>query len=401
MSSTPIANTKISAEETDQENRDLAKRMDSLVESIAAVTSGLNLDETLQAIVDSARSLVNCRYGALGILANDKTLESFLVSGISEEQIQAIGPYPTGKGLLGLLIQSPDPIRIDNIGKHPMSYGFPPGHPQMTTFLGVPIKIRGKLFGNIYLTDKLAQSNESQTPSRSKIAPFSSADERLLIALAAIAGIAIENTRLHQRAAQLVLTSDRERIARDLHDLVIQRLFAIGMSLQSTVNIIEDEISRDHLIEIIDNIDDTISDIRKTIFSLGNKETTFKSMLIETVNNISPALGFKPKINLQGHVDILVNQQLGEHLLAVLKESLSNILRHAKATEAKVNLHVANTVTLIVEDNGKGLANAERKGFGLSNMEERAKLLGGSFTLSTSDLGGLMLNWSVPNTLYP
>ncbi len=383
------------------DNRDLAQRMDSLIEAIAAVTSGLNIDETLQNIVDSARSLIHCRYCALGIMGSDNWLEKFLVSGIEEEEIQRIGDLPVGKGLLGLLIQSPYPIRIDDLSSHPMSYGFPANHPKMTTFLGVPIAIRGKIFGNLYLTDKTDQASGEPATPRPKAVPFTYTDERLAIALAAIAGIAIENTRLHQRAAQLVLTADRERIARDLHDIVIQRLFAIGMSLQSTVNILEDDIGKERIDRIIDDLDSTIADIRKTIFSLGNKEATFKSMIIETIDNSAQFLGFKPKLSLSGHVDILVNHQLGEHLLAVLKEALSNILRHAKATEVKVHLQVDQYITLTVEDNGRGMEGNEKRGFGLSNMEERAKLLSGSFDISASQLGGLMIKWSVPNGLNP
>jgi len=382
------------------DTRDLAQRMDSLIEAISAVTSGLNIDETLQNIVDSARLLIHCRYCALGIMGNDDQLENFLVSGLSEEQIKKIGDLPVGKGLLGLLIQSPYPIRVDDLGSHPMSYGFPPNHPKMTTFLGVPIVIRGKVFGNLYLTDKIDQSSGEPASPRSKIIPFTYTDERLVIALAAIAGIAIENTRLHQRAAQLVLTADRERIARDLHDIVIQRLFAIGMSLQSTVNILEDDIGKERIDRIIDDLDSTIADIRKTIFSLGNKETTFKSMIMETVDNAAQFLGFKPQLTLNGHVDILVNQQLGEHLLAVLKEGLSNILRHAKATQVKVHLQVDRYITLTIEDNGRGMGANVKRGFGLSNMEERAKLLSGSFDLSPSQLGGVIIKWSVPNDLY-
>ncbi len=365
--------------------------MDSLIEAVTVITSGLNLDETLQHIVDSARSLMNCRYGALGVIGTDKKIEKFLVSGITSEETAKIGSYPEGKGLLGLLIQSPVPVRISDISSHPMSYGFPVWHPEMKTFLGVPIKIENRLFGNLYLTDKL-----NSYGGGNRVIEFTPGDERLAVALAAIAGIAIENTRLHRRAAQLILASDRERIAMDLHDLIIQRLFAIGMSLQGMINVLDDEISKDRLSEIIDGLDGTIADIRKTIFSLGNKENTFKSLVIKTADEAAILLGYKPKLNLIGHIDTLVSKQLGEHILAVLKESLSNILRHAKATEVKITLEAAEKITLTVEDNGRGIAEQHNKGFGLSNMEERAKLLGGSFILSSPKEGGLRLKWSVP-----
>ncbi|MCL5048514.1 MAG: GAF domain-containing sensor histidine kinase [Firmicutes bacterium] len=374
-------------------DRDISQRMDSLVEAVTVITSGLNLSETLQHIADSARSLMHCRYSALGILGADNKIEKFIISGINEEEADRIGPYPEGKGLLGLLIQSPTPVRIDDISKHPLSYGFPPKHPMMKTFLGVPIKIENRVFGNLYLTDKL---NSYSQNADDMVIGFTAADERLAMALSAIAGIAIENTRLHQRAAQLILASDRERIARDLHDLIIQRLFAIGMSLQGMINVMDDDVSKERLAEVIDGLDGTIADIRKTIFSLGNKDNTFKSAFITTVEEASELLGYKPKLNLIGHIDTLIDRHLGDHILAVLKEGLSNILRHAKATEVTITLEADDEISLTIKDNGRGIKEKGANGFGLANMEERAKLLGGSFSISSLETGGSCLKWAVP-----
>src|SRR6478672_11206799 len=188
-----------------------------------AIGSDLDLEATLRHIIEAARDLVDAQYGALGVLNPERTgLSEFITVGIDDETRRAIGPLPKGHGILGLLIADPRPLRLPDLTEHPDSYGFPPHHPPMTSFLGVPVMVRGEVFGNLYLTDK--QSAEV----------FTDVDEELTVALAAAAGVAIENARLHARVRDLALLEDRERIAMDLHDTVIQRIFATGMSLQAT-----------------------------------------------------------------------------------------------------------------------------------------------------------------------
>src|SRR5262245_3469162 len=178
-------------------------------------------------IVESSVELVDARFGALGVLDETHTrLAQFITVGIDAARRQAIGDLPEGHGILGLLILDARPLRLPDLRRHPDSYGFPPNHPPMTTFLGVPIRVRDEVFGNLYLTDKRSGGE------------FTSADEELVVGLAAAAGVAIENARLHARVHELALVQDRERIARDLHDTVIQRLFATGMSLQGTARLV-------------------------------------------------------------------------------------------------------------------------------------------------------------------
>jgi GAF domain-containing protein len=159
-----------------------------LFDAVMAIGSDLDLAVTLRRIIEAARALVDAQYGALGVLDPERTgLSEFITVGLADENRKAIGPLPIGHGILGLLIADPRPLRLPDLNEHPESFGFPPNHPPMTSFLGVPIMVRGEVFGNLYLTDK--QSAEV----------FTDVDEELTVALAAAAGVAIENTRLHVR----------------------------------------------------------------------------------------------------------------------------------------------------------------------------------------------------------
>src|SRR4051794_29273198 len=207
-----------------------------------AIGADLDLAAMLRRIIEAARALVDAEYGALGVLNPERTgLSEFITVGIGDEVRKAIGPLPKGHGILGLLIADPRPLRLPDLNEHPDSFGFPPNHPPMTSFLGVPIMVRGEVFGNLYLTDK--QSAEV----------FTDVDEELTVALAAAAGIAIENARLHVRVRDLALLEDRERIAMDLHDTVIQQLFATGMSLQATARLAGDREVQSRIEQSVDD----------------------------------------------------------------------------------------------------------------------------------------------------
>src|SRR5687768_2746109 len=200
------------------------QRLRQLLDAVLAIGADLDLAGMLRRIIDSAVDLVDAQYGALGVLDESRTrLSQFITAGIDDDARRAIGNLPEGHGILGLLIVDAKPLRLPDLTEHPDSYGFPPNHPPMRSFLGVPIRVRDEVFGNLYLTDK------------STAEVFTDVDEELVIGLAAAAGVAIENARLLTRVNDLALSEDRERIARDLHDTVIQRLFATGMLLQSTL----------------------------------------------------------------------------------------------------------------------------------------------------------------------
>jgi len=212
------------------------QRLPALLDAVISISSDLSLDATLRRIVEAARLLVEARYGALGVIAEDgEQLSDFITVGIDPDVVSTVGDSPRGKGILGLIISDPHPLRLPDLTEHPKAYGFPPGHPAMRSFLGVPISVRGRVFGNLYLTEKSAG------------APFTPEDEGIVLALAGAAGVAIDNARLYEEAqraqrdrGRLAVYEDRDRIARDLHDLVIQRLFATGLSLQGLGRFLQD-----------------------------------------------------------------------------------------------------------------------------------------------------------------
>ena len=333
--------------------------------------------------------MTNARFGALGVLNEDRTaLTEFITVGLSEDEEHRIGPRPTGRGVLGLLINEPKPLRMAEIGDHPESYGFPPNHPPMSSFLGVPIKVRDEVYGNLYLTDKIGWSE------------FTSDDEALVGALALAAGIAIENTRLHQRVQEIAIVDERDRLARDLHDTVIQRLFAVGLTLQSIAGTVTGPGEADRLRQTISDIDDTIRQVRTTIFELGLDNTSRgpRASVLELVHELTPVVGFEVNTSINGPVDAALSNEIVEHLLATLREALTNIGRHARASRASVVLSVdSHTCRLQVLDNGHGIQGAGGEGsHGLVNMRRRAEKLNGSFEVETPDDGGTLLIWQVP-----
>ena len=512
--------------------RESQVRTASLLDAVVAVSSNLDLADVLHRIVVSACELVDATYGALGVLGpSGEELVEFVTHGLTDEGRAAIGPLPRGHGLLGLIISSPQPQRVSDIGQHPKSYGFPPNHPPMTSFLGAPVRIRDDVFGNLYLTDKKNAKD------------FSQDDEAILVALAAAAGVAIENARLYDRArgqqlwaeaagratqgllageaqdvvlaevahrvaeltqasscfvaltrgtdvvvvastatgppvgtsvgdlglraamladgrtvhsdsggstgtrstvplavgdtpmgvivvdwtgeerashlAELIvlaeqltvslvaataqteraraeLLADRDRIARDMHDHVIQRLFATGMSLQSASRLSDDAV-RPRLERAVDDLDAAIKDIRHTIFALHRPVVArdLASEITAICRDASVTLGFPPDLRLVGHTDDLP-EQLETDVLAVLREALSNVARHASATSAQVSVETNDGVVVTVVDDGRGLDPDRTRSSGLANLARRAEERGGALLVERQEPSGTCLVWSVP-----
>ena len=366
--------------------------LSQLVDAVMAVGSDLDVPATLQRIVDAARDLVDARYCALGVLdQSGGALAEFIVSGIDEETFRAIGDLPRGHGILGLLISDPRPLRLPDLTEHPASFGFPPNHPPMRSFLGVPILVRGEVFGNLYLTDKVTGD------------VFTDVDEELTVALAAAAAAAIDNARLHARVQELAVLEDRERIAMDLHDTVIQELFAIGLSLQGTARVIPDPDAAQRLQSAVDDLDVTIKQIRSTIFALGARRRTpttrVRDAVLAVVTEASRWLDREPQVRLDGPLaTALTDEQSGE-LVAALREMLTNVSRHAEARAVRVAVVASeDDVTLTVEDDGIGPPpdGTRTGGRGLSNLATRARRLGGSFELRQRDGGGSVAEWRIP-----
>ncbi|HBV93769.1 MAG: GAF domain-containing sensor histidine kinase [Candidatus Dormibacteria bacterium] len=370
-------------------------RSSRLLDAVVALSADLSLPNVLRRIVEAAAEVSGARYGALGVIGPEQAgleggLVEFVTTGLDAEAIRAIGDLPHGRGLLGLLITDPKPQRIRDIGAHPASSGFPPHHPPMGSFLGVPIRVRDEVFGNLYLTEKQGAPE------------FSEADEELVVALAGAAGIAIENARLHHRLEQVAVLGERERIARDLHDTVIQRLFATGLGLQGLVGRIEQGDLQERLQQAVDELDETIREIRISIFDLEARDVAkdgLRARVLALASEVTPTLGFEPKVHMEGPLDSAADAPTRDELLKTMREALSNVAKHAAASSVDVRLSAAaGTITLRVADNGVGVSRGAPRGRGLDNMESRAEALGGVCELTGRPGGGTVVTWRVPSS---
>ncbi|BCJ48929.1 histidine kinase [Actinoplanes sp. NBRC 14428] len=513
------------------------ERIRALLDAVVGISTDLDLRSTLQRIVQAACNLVGARYGALGVLGPDRReLSDFITHGIDPELHARIGDLPHGRGVLGLLITDPHPVRLPDITRHPRSYGFPPNHPPMHSFLGVPVRTRDQIFGNLYLAEKqgapeftdddeeivvalaaaagvaidnarlftLAQRRERWLSAAAEItsvllgtvnrtealrliarrareisnaelvlvllhdedtarysievadgadamvgrmlsvdvdalategtslgdiadwpgpvpdgpamaAPLANADmpQGVLIVAGAEAGreddaallssfagqatLALERARAQEERELLVVLEDRERIARDLHDVVIQRLFATGMQLQGVAPHALRPDTAKKISAAVDDLDATIRDIRRSIFELrAPVGPSLRTELRDAVEAATDALGFRPSLDVSGPVDSAVPDDVVPELLAVLREALSNVARHANASGVRVSVRAADgEVVIRVEDDGVGTDPAAARG-GLVNMGERARDLGGVFEVTPGPAGGTIVSWRVP-----
>lgn len=534
----------------------VADRLQALFGAVVEIGSQLDLAAVLHSIAQTAAELADAQYAALGVLdpVDPTRLSQFVTVGIDDELRAKIGDLPHGRGVLGVLITEPRAIRLANLADHPASFGFPPGHPPMHTFLGVPVTVRGEAYGNLYLTEKRDGGE------------FTEADEQVVLALASAAGLAVQNARLYEEAQrrqewleaasaiqtrllggaspddvfpdlvacareladadlallalpvgdgtlsvkaadgpaaadlvgqiiveksltaavmregvptsvtdaqrdprvwrgllqatgvgpalyvplrtaeaalgtlvvarlgekpgfsdqvlqlvesfagqaaialrlgaaaadreQIAVLGDRDRIARDLHDLVIQRLFATGMSLESAMRGMQPPEKVDRVRQAVDDLDATIKEIRTSIFALQNPAPAagegLRSAVLGASHAAAESLGFEPAVSFNGPVDTLVPTGVGEQMLAVLRETLSNAARHAAATAVSVTISAdKGGVALVVSDNGKGMSDTDRRS-GLTNLSRRAADLGGSFDVEPADTGGTVARWWVP-----
>lgn len=495
-----------------------AETLRDLLEAVLAVGAGLDLDATLQRIVRTATELLGARYGALGVRAPGGGLSEFVYEGIDAAVRATMGHLPEGRGLLGLLINDPRPVRIRELATHPASAGFPPNHPPMKSFLGMPIIVRGEAFGSIYLTEKqdgpeftdedqtiltvLAESaalaidnarlfEQSRTRER-WLTAMSSITSRLLIggsvpetldllvrtvrdlgsaevvslvdtaggagviiattdrrlsvglevdfaalsvgigrsatlpvsgpqhvrgalvvgargtdewdpdelqrmaSMADLAAVALEFAHQQRQQRLLDVLADRDRIARDLHDNVIQRLFATGMSLQSIVTTAEGR-TAEVLSRSVEQLDRTVREIRTTIFDLQSDEAApdagLRRRLLDVVGELTAEI--TPSVQFAGPIDTLVPAAIAPHAEAVLREGLSNARRHADATSLAVRVSADQDLTIVIEDDGVGMTGAEPRS-GLANLEKRAAVCGGHCEARPRRGGGTTLTWRVP-----
>ena len=536
---------------------DQQARLQLLLDAVVTISADLSLDGVLARIVAIASRLVDAQYAALGVLSagHRRRLRTFVHHGISDDLAATIGDLPTGHGLLGLIIDRPEPLRLHDIAEHPSSYGFPEHHPPMSSFLGVPVRIRDRVFGNLYLTEKVGGGD------------FTVTDEEVVVALASAAGVAIENARLYEETTtreewarasaeiastvgvsgspeesyaavaesarhvasadaawilvgesdagdrqvaafvgrartdeltqalpardiaargaaekgdpfavedfhtedaggalpgladigpvlavpfspsggvratlslawathnedhyysldaplvaafaeqaalamqlskaredqhRLAVFEDRDRIGRDLHDLVIQRLFAVGLGLQGATRMVDRPEVAARLDQAVDDLDATIKDIRRAIFGLSSLETAgdVQAEVTRLVERAAATLKFRPTLRFEGPVRTLVGPALAPDLLAVLAEGLSNASRHAEATSIEVVVEAGDSIVLTVRDDGRGIAGPKAES-GLANIRTRAEQRGGSLVIDSAVGQGTTIVWSVPRS---
>jgi len=530
-------------------------RMDGLLKAVLAVSSGLELDSTLRRIVQAALDLVEARYGALGVLGEDGMLAEFVYVGIDDDTRELIGPLPTGHGVLGVVLDGAKPLSLDDLSEHPASAGFPANHPPMSSFLGVPVRAHGEVFGRLYLTEKINGAR------------FTEDDEAVVQALAGAAGIAVDNARLYEEARrrqrwleaigevtaellgaseptealrliaacalelteadytfiavpdergmepseiaeltvavcagldsesmngrripitgstlgaafidhvprnvptlafdfsggagvefgpalalplgagdsytgvlltvraagspvfdehqfqvgssfadqaalvlqqaeslsarrELELLADRDRIARDLHDHVIQRLFAVGLAMQGSHRRAKSPVLADRLAEHIDNLHEVIQEIRAAIFDLQADPADaprLRAVLHEVITDLTDDTSLLTTVRMSGPVNV-VSPDLAEHATAVLREAVSNAVRHAQASELMVTISVDDNLAIDVTDNGVGIPVTVARS-GLHNLQQRATDVGGTCSVERAATGGTRLTWTAP-----
>jgi signal transduction histidine kinase len=361
------------------------------VRGIAGLTS---VDDALQIIVDGVRPLVGAQYAALGIVDAAGRIERFITSGMDDETRARIGALPEGHGLLGLIIRENRSFRIPDINADPRRFGFPPDHPPMTSFLGVPITVKGISLGRLYLTNRIGA------------AEFSEADRSLVETFALHAGIAMENARLHEQLQRLAVVDERERISKDLHDGIIQNMYGVGLSLEDVPELmVEDRAEATARVErAIDAIHLSIQDIRNFIFGLRPELLEGVSLVVglaALVEEYRHNMIVDLELRVPGAVPEPAAEVTG-HLLAIVSESLSNVVRHSRASRADLEVTAPDdgaTLELSLEDNGVGFdpARVVKLGHqGMANTRERAALVGCTVAIDSRPGAGTRVVIHVP-----
>jgi signal transduction histidine kinase len=364
------------------------ERIAGLVEGAASVAGQVELSDLLRSTVEIAMELTGARYGALGVLGGGNELIHFIPVGMDDETVALMPHPPRGIGVLGTITREGRAVRIEDVAAHPDAVGFPDDHPRMRTFLGVPVRVGDRIFGNLYLADKEAG--------------FTAEDETLVELLAVTAGSAVATLRLQERLRRAALLEERERIARDLHDSIIQDLFAVGLSIQSQVNRIDpvQEEVRRRLEEAVEKLDETISALRRFIFDLRPPVWARPSLRQELADLVGQLAGpYQARVALDvASPPEPIPPALVDALLAVVKEALSNSLRHSGARDIDVRVDGdPSRVVVSVTDDGRGFDPIRaRRGMGLANMATRVEAVGGTFTVDSAAGRGTVVRASFP-----
>jgi signal transduction histidine kinase len=312
---------------------------------------------------------------------------------LNDKEVAAVGHRPEGLGLLGMLLERPQTLRLRDVATHPRSVGFPSNHPNMMSFLGVSITARGNLLGTLYLTDKIDADE------------FSERDEWLIQALAAHAAVAIENARLYEQTRQVAILEERERIGMDLHDGVIQSIYAVGLSLELSKLVLEDNAqeARGHITAAIEGLDATIRDIRSYIMDLQPgriQDEALTEALARLVKEYRANTLVQVNLEVASDIDDALADNTRLALFHITQEALANTAKHAHASSVTVRLtRLHDRVVLIVEDDGAGFDSEKIGGIpghGLSNMAIRARALGGDLTVVSAPGDGTRVRAVIP-----
>jgi signal transduction histidine kinase len=357
-----------------------------LVAAAAAVAGQTGLTATLQTTVETARELTGAPYGALGVLGEHGYLKEFIHSGMDQGDAARLGPMPQGKGILGMITRLNKTVRIDRLDEHPDHAGFPTQHPFMKSFLGVPVRSGDHVFGNLYLANKEGG--------------FTDEDEEVVESLAVIAGSAINTTRLNTRLRRAAVVEDRERISRDLHDAIIQDLFAVGLSLQQIARNVSDHDLRKSLEESVGHLDGAIASLRRFIFDLRPPvwaQRDLRLELADLVGQLASPHDVELRLSVEADTSRLPDA-LVEDAVQCVREAASNALRHSETSFLSVEVRDHDhQLTLTVVDGGKGFdVDRVPHGMGLDNLRTRATEAGGFASIVSEPGAGTTVRISLP-----
>jgi two-component system sensor histidine kinase DevS len=358
----------------------LQERLIALHKASLELVKDVSLDHLLERIAKVACEQVDARYAALGVLDEQGKLVKFITVGMTDEEIKRMAHPPVGKGLIGELMNTEVPLRLPVIQNHPRSSGFPPHHPRMTSFLGVPIRAASLQLGQIYLTDKI------DAPE------FTVDDEKIIQMLAAYAAAAIQNARLHENARRLAVLEERERIGMDLHDGIIQSIYGVGLSLESALHSFDEEPldAKKRVVHSIESLNQAIRDLRGYILDLRPRQMGSEG-LISGLNRLIAEFRANTLAKVQLSVVDSEPKELPQAhsmvLFHISQEALANIAKHAKATQVDISLwSTEERVLMEIHDNGKGFEMEKMSvtiGHGLANMQTRARTVGGDVDISS------------------
>jgi signal transduction histidine kinase len=385
-----LAGRAIAVEHAHAREQVLRARLEALDAVTSALSTELALDRLLRLIVEIAAQVAGARYGALGVVGEDGYLTGFITTGLTPEERALLGPLPRGHGLLGVLIHEGEPLRVANIARDPRRIGFPPHHPPMTSLLGVPIRVHQQIVGDLYLTDKIG------APA------FSAEDQHLIELLAAHAGIAIENARLYARLRELTLAHERERFGRELHDGIIQDLYALTLQMDDIAEDLPDAALRARLEGLTEQLSGVIGDVRAYIHGLHDgvgADQSLRAGLEALVREICRRTGLQTTYTVDG-APLSLPEATTHDVLQIAREALANVAKHAQATHTQVRLAYApGEVTLTVQDDGRGFDPAADPGpehQGLRNLRARAAEAGGRLRIESAPGGGTTLVVTLP-----